>query len=90
MGVARIVGHTVRVTAQDSAVGKIYSIRGDGASRLHAYCTQTNLAVSPLIEDSFYVTEETIQNEQAFPDINRLYICNGIIEAALEHDIRHC
>jgi hypothetical protein len=63
MGVARIVGHTVRVTAQDSALGKIYSVRGDGASGLHAYCVQTKLAVSPLVEDSFYVTEETVQNE---------------------------
>ena len=84
MGVARIVGHTVRAAARDSHIGKIYVISGEGASGLHHYCKQIDLPVSPLIENSFHISAKTIDNECAQPDLNRLYICNGIVEAANE------
>jgi hypothetical protein len=89
MGTARIVGHTVRVERKETSTGAIYILSdinpGDGqyqAERLHAYCEQAMLAVSPFAETSFYLTEATINDEIAQGNFNREYICTAIKEAA--------
>jgi hypothetical protein len=89
MGTARIVGHTVRVERKVTSTGAIYILsdvnpddRLYQAARLHDYCAKTKLAISDLSENSFYITEATINDEIAQGTLNREYICTAIEKAA--------
>lgn len=88
MGATRVLRHSVNVTLDNSPVGEIYTITGDGVAGLHAACEQQMLPCSPLVNGAFYIERSTVTSElNEAADINRVYICNAIKAAARSSEI---
>ena len=62
MGSARILGCAVNVEKQPVDNDAVYTVSGEGASRLHRVCSEFGTSPTDLVGDTFTVTKSALSD----------------------------